>query len=241
MRNSSRWFSFHFLVVLCAAVLTPAAAMADPAISGFNNDHVPLNAFLIIYGSGFGAAQGQNYVLMGSRQVPVMAWSDVAIQVLVNPMAFDRQPVVLDAVYPVQVIVPSADHPNSNVVNLTITSAPSPVYSPDVVDQQKLSDQPSVTGFQNPNFCPDSFMTIYGSGFGFDQGSGYVTITVPFLDVHNNPFTKEVAIPVLAWSEYAIHVWLSLPDGAQFGSYTLTVHRGNGKTSSASFTVVDCE
>src|SRR5713226_9745890 len=208
MRNSSRWFSFHVLVVLCAAVLTSAAAMADPVISGFNNDHVPLNAFLTIYGSGFGSAQGQSYVLMGSRQVPVTAWSDGAIHVLVNPMAFDHQPVVLDAVYPVQVIVPSADHPKSNVVNLTITSAPSPVFSPDVVDQPTLSDQPSVTSFQNANFCPNGFVTIYGSGFGFEQGSGYVTITVPFLDAHNNPFTQEVAIPVLAWSESAIHVVL---------------------------------
>jgi hypothetical protein len=241
MRNSSRWSSRHFLIALCAAAITPAMAHADPAISGFSSDHVPLGSFLMIYGSGFGNAQGQGYVLMASRQVPVMAWSPVAISVYVNPMAFDHQPVVLDAVYPVQVVVPSADHPNSNLVNLTITSAPPPVYSPSVVDQSTRSDQPSVTGFQATTFCPGSTVAIFGAGFGDAQGSGYVSVTASFLDAQGNPFTQEVAIPVLAWSENAIEALLSLPAGAQFGSYTLTVHRGNGKTAAGSFTVGSCD
>jgi hypothetical protein len=240
MRKSSRWFSPPLLVVLCAAVLTPAAAMADPVIGGFNNDHVPLGSFLIIYGSDFGDAQGPSSVLLASRQVPVIAWSSVAIQVLVNPMAFDHQPVVLDAVYPVQVVLQPANKV-SNVMNLTITSAPPPVYSPAVVGQQTESDQPSVTGFQNTSFCPGNFITIYGSGFGDAQGSGYVSVTVPLLDSHGNPFTQEVAIPVLAWAESAIHALLSLPEGAQLRGYTLTVHRGNGKTASGSFTVAHCD
>jgi hypothetical protein len=52
------------------------------------------------------------------------------------------------------------------------------------------------------------------------------------------PFTQEVAIPVLGWSENAINAILLLPDGAQPGTYTVTVHRSNGKTSSDTFTVV---
>jgi hypothetical protein len=31
-----------------------------------------------------------------------------------------------------------------------------------------------------------------------------------------------------------------MPSGAQLGTYTLTVRRANGKTSSSSFTVVNC-
>src|SRR5882672_8912020 len=45
----------------------------------------PLESNLTIYGSGFGAAQGSSYVLIGGRFVTVMAWTDGAIYVLVNP------------------------------------------------------------------------------------------------------------------------------------------------------------
>jgi len=97
--------------------------------------------------------------------------------VYVNRMAFDHQPVVLDAVYPVQVIVPPADHPNSNLANLTITSAPPPVYSPSIIDQPKRSDQPSVTGFQATTFCP-----------GLWSGKDWTT-------AGDNPQTKYLYIP----------------------------------------------
>jgi hypothetical protein len=60
---------------------------------------------------------------------------------------------------------------------------------------------------------------------------------VPFLDSKGKPFTQEFAIPVTAWSENAIRTLLFLPNGAQLGKYTVTVHRGNGKTASSSFTV----
>jgi hypothetical protein len=42
---------------------------------------------------------------------------------------------------------------------------------------------------------------------------------------------------VLAWSENVINFVLLLPAGAIPGTYTATVHRGNGKTTSGSFTV----
>jgi uncharacterized membrane protein len=80
-------------------------------------------------------------------------------------------------------------------------------------------------------------VAIFGSGFGFEQGSGYVTITAPFVDSQGNMFTQEFAVPVTSWSEHAIYIVLNLPAGAQPGTYTVTVHRGNGKTVSASFIV----
>jgi IPT/TIG domain len=240
MHNNNRWCTPRWLVALCAFALTPAAALADPSISGFSANPVPLNSYLTIYGSGFGDAQGRSYVLIGGNPVPVQAWSAVAIHVFVNPLLNSTAPLALDTAYPVQVVVPAADHPNSNTLNLTLSSGPPLSYSNDVVDQPKLSDQPSVIGFQSTTFCPGNTVAIYGAGFGFDQGSGYISITVPLLDAQGTPFTQEFAIPVLAWSENAIYALLSLPAGAQFGTYTLTVQRGNGKTASGSFTVGAC-
>jgi hypothetical protein len=222
------------LIAACVAALTPVAALADPVITGFNNNQVPLNAQLIIYGSGFGSAQGQSYVTIGGRFVPALAWSDVALHVLVNPLAFNQTALALDAVYPVQVI---AGGKSSNTQGLTITSQPPPTSTPATVNPQSLSDQPSISGFQAASFHAGGSVTIYGAGFGFTQGSGYVSITVPFLDSKGKPFTQEFAIPVTAWSENAIRTLLFLPNGAQLGKYTVTVHRGNGKTASSSFTV----
>jgi hypothetical protein len=240
MRSYNRWCSPRRLVALCAVVLTPAAALADPSISGFSANPVPLNSYLTLYGSGFGSAQGRSMVLIGSSPVPVQAWSDVAIHIFVNPLGTSTTPLALDTAYPVQVVVPAADHPNSSTLNLTISSAPPPSYSDDVVDQPKLSDQPSVAGFQSTTFCPGNNIAIYGAGFGFTQGSGYISVTVPLLDAQGNLFTHEYAIPVLAWSEDAIDALLSLPAGAQFGTYTLTVHRGNEKTAAGTFSVKAC-
>jgi hypothetical protein len=237
MRNSSRWFSRSFLVALCVVALVPVMAQADPAISGLSNDHVPVNSFLRIYGSGFGEAQGSSYVTIGGRFIPALAWTDGVVNVLVNPLAYNQGPVTLDTAYPVQIVIPSTGK-SSNTVNLTITSAPPPVISPSTVDQPTLSDQPVVTGFQATSFSAGDDIAIYGSGFGDAQGSGYVSVTVPFLDSLGIPFTQEVVIPVLGWSENAINAILSLPGGAQPGTYTLTVHRGNGKSASSSFPVV---
>jgi len=220
----------------CLAALTPVAALADPVISGFNSPQVPLLSYLIIYGSGFGDAQGLSYVTMASRPVPVQSWSDGAIHVYVNPMAFVPGPVALDAVYPVQVVIPSAGK-SSNVMNVTITAGAPPGYTP-VFIPQVVTDQPTVTGLQATRFTPGSNIAIYGSGFGVAEGSSYLSVTVPFRDAQGHPFTQEYQIPVLAWSENAINAVLLLPAGAQLGTYTLTVHRSNGKTASATFTVV---
>lgn len=233
------WTRLGTWLLFGAMTLAPAAALADPVITGFSANQVPLQAFVRIYGSGFGSAQGQSYVTVGSRFVPVMAWADDAITILVNPLAFNQMPLALDMAYPVQVVIPSTGK-SSNTLNLTITSQPPFVFSPDVVDQQKLSDQPALVGFQKATFCPGDDIAIYGSGFGFALGSGFVSITVPFLDSQGHTFTQEFAIPVLNWSENAIDALLFLPAGAQPGTYKVTVHRGNGKTASANFTVAPC-
>jgi hypothetical protein len=240
MKQNSRWCSSSLFVAFCAVVLAPAIAMADPSISGFSSNPVPLNSYLTIYGAGFGNAQSGSYVTIGGHPVPVQLWSNVAIHVFVNPLANSSTPLALDTAYPVQVVVPGADHPKSNTLDLTISSAPPFTYPNEVVDQPKPTDQPSVTGFQATTFCPGSTVAIYGRGFGDAQGASYISVTVPFLDSKGKPFTHEYAIPVLAWSENAISALLSLPAGAQFGSYPLTVHRANGKTASASFTVAAC-
>jgi hypothetical protein len=237
MRNETRWL--RSLAVLCAAILTPAAALADPVITGFSADQVPLQSFIQIYGSGFGDAQGQSYVLIGGRFVPVMAWSDGAINALVNPLAFDQTALALDTAYPVQVVIPSLGQ-TSNTVNLTITSQPPPDNTPAVVDPETLSDQSVLNNLQSDTFCSGSSVGLYGSGFGETQGAGYVSITVPFLDSQGNMTNQEYAVPVLAWSENAIYIVLNLPPGAQLGAYTVTVHRGNGNTASTGFAVAAC-
>jgi hypothetical protein len=101
MRNSIRWLQSSFLAVLCAAALAAPAAHADPVLTGFNNDRGPLLSRATLYGSGFGDAQGSSYVLFGGRGVPILAWSDGAISILVNPMAYSPQPLPLDTAYPV--------------------------------------------------------------------------------------------------------------------------------------------
>jgi hypothetical protein len=101
-------------------------------------------------------------------------------------------------------------------------------------------EQPTITGFQAPEFCDNNRIAIYGSGFGPSLATGYVSVTVPFVDAQGKPFTQEFVMPVLLWSENAIHALLILPPGAQLGAYTLTVHRTTGKSASRSFPVVAC-
>lgn len=239
MRKMRQWLPSGILIALCAAALSPLAATADPVISGFNNDHVPLNAIVTIYGSDLGNAQGTGIVTVGDHRVPVLAWAPTAIHVLINPLAYNQAPIVLDAVYPVQVT--RADAKKSNVLNLTITSAAPVVSSPTIVNPPTHTDQPAISGFQKGSFCPGNDIAIFGVGFGDTQGSGYVTIVVPFLDTHGNRTTQVYAIPVLNWTESAIDALLLLPPGAQKNTtYSLTVHRGNGKTASSSFLVGAC-
>ncbi len=238
MSKVSRWLQYRYVMAACAAALLPAIAHADPVITGFNRPSAPLNSFLTIYGSGFNDAQGQSYVLIGGRAVPVLAWSNAAITVIVNPLAFNHAPVALDTAYPVQVVTQPANK-TSNAVNFTITSA-APFVNPPGAAVAAPSDQPSFERFQKTTFCDGNVIAVYGSGFGSTQGMGFVTITVPFLDSMGKPFTQEFALPVLGWSENAINVVLNLPPGARLGRYTLTVHRANGKTTSGSFTVVPC-
>jgi hypothetical protein len=237
MPNVAQWLQSSFCAALCAVSMAASAAHADPVITGFNNNRGPVNSTAIIYGSGFGDFQGGSYVLLGGRLVPALAWTSVAIYMLVDPLAFGQGPVALDTAYPVQVIT-QPDNKHSNTRDFTLTSGTPPVVTPPSVPAP--SDQPTFQRFNSTRFCGDGFLTIYGAGFGQTRGGGYVTITVPLLDSHGQPFTQEYLVPVLGWSENAISAWLALPDGAQLGSYTATVHRDNGKTASGSFAVVAC-
>jgi hypothetical protein len=191
--------SFCCLLALGLTALAPTAARADdPSITGFSSSQVPLDSFVIIYGTSFGDFQGTGRVLIGGHQVPVMAWTGRAINIYVNPLAYNQPAIVLDMAYPVQVI--RADGHTSNTLNLTITSATPPVYNPPVVDQPSKTDQPSISGFQKATFCPGNDVAIFGVGFGDAEGTSFVTVTVPFLDANGNTFTQVVALPVLAWA-----------------------------------------
>jgi IPT/TIG domain len=220
MRTMNQWLPTGILIACSVVAMTPVAAMADPVISGFNQTSVPLGSFLTIQGSGFGDAMGKSYVLVGGRQVPVLAWSSGSIYALVNPLAFSPGALALDAAYPVRVVVPVATTPNSNTVNLTITS------------------DPLVTGFLGTNFKSGNAIRIYGARFGAIQGAGNLTITVAGLNANGVPFTQAIPVMVMAWSDNTIDGMLSLPAGAQLGAYNLTVHRSDGVTSSNSFTLI---
>jgi hypothetical protein len=239
MRKLFRHLQAGIVAAFGAAFLAGSVAHADSVITGFSRDRAPLMSVIGIYGSDLGSAQGSNYVLVGGRGVPILAWSNTVILFLLNPLAWNQTPLALDTAYPVQV-VKRADGKTSNSVNLTITSEPAFVNPPGPA-LPAPSDQPSITGFQVPEFCinKDQMIAIYGSGFGQTQ-SGFVTATIPFLDSQGHPFTQEFALPVLLWSENALDVLFQAPAGAQLGTYTLTVHRNNGKTATRTFTVVNC-
>lgn len=226
-----------FFAALCAVSLASSAAQADPVITGFNRDSGPIHSVLIIYGSGFGEAQGASHVLFGGRLVPALAWSPVAVYALINPFAYDPTPLALDTAYPVQVVT-KFDNKVSNTRDFTLTSEPVPVVTPTALPGPP--DQPAITGFQRPEFCEASNITIYGEGFGDAQGGSWVSVTVPFKDSQGQPFTQEYLMPALAWSENAIYFLFLPPDGAELGTYTVTVQRSNGKSASHTFSVVPC-
>jgi hypothetical protein len=208
-------------------------------ITGFSRDRAPLHSVITVYGSDLGVAQGSNYVLVGGRGVPILAWSPGGVMFILNPLAFDRTPLALDTAYPVQV-VKRVDGKTSNALNLTITSEP-PFVNPSGPAVPAPSDQPTISGFQVPQFCRNrqSAIAIYGEGFG-NAPTGTVMVAVPFLNAQGQPFTQLFALPLMNWTENALQVLFQAPPGAQLGTYTLTVRRANGKTASRTFQVVNC-
>jgi len=66
-------------------MLLALAAHAAPTITGINTPQVSPGSRMIIYGTGFGSAQGQSYVMLGQHSLPVIAWSDAAINAYVPP------------------------------------------------------------------------------------------------------------------------------------------------------------
>ena len=49
--------------------LTPGSAQANPTIITLSSSQGILGSFVLIYGTGFGDAQGQSYVLFGGHVV----------------------------------------------------------------------------------------------------------------------------------------------------------------------------
>ena len=228
MSMVQKWLSCLFLAVLGPALMLPVSAHAAPSISEVLPDHASMQSFITLYGSDFGDAQGTSYVTLGGRMLPVLVWTPNALHVVVNPLAYNKAPVALNTVYPIQVVT-STGSSKSNTVNFTLTTGASPVVTTPVASDQP-SDQPTFECVNKTLFCPGDTLTIFGSGFGLAQGIGYVTITVPS--------GTSTGIPVLSWSDNAISTSLNLPADAQPGHYEVTVHRGdNGKTVSGPFTV----
>jgi hypothetical protein len=60
-------------------------AHADPNVTGLSLDRGDLGSYVTIYGTGFGETMGQSYVLLGEQQLPVLAWSDLAISIYLMP------------------------------------------------------------------------------------------------------------------------------------------------------------
>jgi parallel beta-helix repeat protein len=102
---------------------------ADPHIISVFVDHGPLQQEVIIHGSGFADLEGTSYVTLGGQQIPVLLWSNDAIDVLINPQAYGQGPLPLNAAYPVQVIIQSNGR-RSNTVDYFLTDGPPAVYGP---------------------------------------------------------------------------------------------------------------
>lgn len=234
MSMAKKWFHSTLAAALGAALMLPACAHAAPSIADVFPDHAPMQAYVTIHGSGFGDTQGTGYVTMGGRWLPVASWSDNAIHVLTNPLIYKQSPPALDTVYSLQVVT-GAGSSVSNTCSFTLTSGAAPVYAP-FVDPITPANDPALECLNGTLFCDGDTVTIYGSGFGAAQGTGFVTISVPFLDAHGNLFMQEFAAPVLAWSDRAVEVVLDVPSGAQPGTYALTVHASDGTTATGSIT-----
>jgi hypothetical protein len=167
----------------------------------------------------------------------VIAWSPGTITVFLDPFVADRSPLALDTAYPVQVVTqPDAKVSNARdyVIAASLTPAVDPPGAPEA------ADQPAITGMGGEPFCPGGPLIIHGSGFGDTQGRGFVAIGVPFTDSEGNALTQAYAAPVMSWSAGAIYAELLLPDGAEPGAYTVTIHRANGLSASGELTVGAC-
>jgi parallel beta-helix repeat protein len=101
---------------------------ANPHIDSIFVDRGPVYQEAIIHGSGFADVEGTSYVTLGGHQIPVLAWTNVAIGVLINPLAFKQSALALNAAYPVQVVIP-ANGRKSNTVDFFLTDGPPPDYT----------------------------------------------------------------------------------------------------------------
>jgi parallel beta-helix repeat protein len=100
-------------------------SQANPHIDSIYVDRGPVFQEAIIHGGGFADLQGTSYVTLGGNQIPVLVWSNDAIDVLIDPLAFDQHPLPLNAAYPVQVVI-KANGARSNTVDFFLTDGSPP-------------------------------------------------------------------------------------------------------------------
>jgi len=117
-------YRFLFALGCLGFAVAGRPAHADPLITDLSADQGLVGGYLAIYGSGFGSAQGQSYVLFGGRVLTVLDWTDVAINVLLLPHA---GPSVLEpnVAHPL-VVVRQPGNIQSNAVPFLMTGLPTP-------------------------------------------------------------------------------------------------------------------
>src|SRR4029079_4646959 len=87
MRKHATTISLCLLALGAALGFAPRAARAAPTIVTLSSTQGVLGSFVILYGSDFGNAQGQSYVMYGDSVVLAAAWSDIAVTVHLVPGA----------------------------------------------------------------------------------------------------------------------------------------------------------
>jgi len=125
MRNHAAVaYRLLFALSCLGLAVTGRPANADPLITNLSTGQGPVGSYLAIYGSGFGSAQGQSYVLFGGRVLTVLDWTDVAINVLLLPHA---GPTVLEpnVAHPL-VVVRQPGNVQSNPFPFLMTGLPTP-------------------------------------------------------------------------------------------------------------------
>jgi hypothetical protein len=116
-------------ITVQAAVVAPAIIrgpnQADPHLDSILVDRGPLYQRAILHGRGFADVQGTSIVTLGGNQIPVLAWTNDAIDVLILPQAYQQTALALNAAYPVQVVI-NANGRKSNTVDFFLTDGSPP-------------------------------------------------------------------------------------------------------------------
>jgi polyvinyl alcohol dehydrogenase (cytochrome) len=138
-----RWLRGTLIATALSLIAT--AAFADPVITGVSARPVSPGSYVAIYGSGFGDHQGGSYVMLGPHFIPVVAWSNAAVNVYVPPTSMVMGPGETPTVVIVQ--QPGAHKSNGFVLNIAGTGATTP---PPAVSGTAGGTSPGTTTGQTP-------------------------------------------------------------------------------------------